>query len=209
MTLVRNRNHSMRPFRSSLSVLLAVSTLCGLSLQAQQPAPAKGPPTARFDNGPEVGQRPRDFSLPWASREGAGQEWFSLSGQQGSVVVLLFYPLDFTPTCTVEMKTLTEQYDSLFAKGVVVAAISPDSLDTHVRFAQSLGIPFKLLSDVSQSVSRQFSSADQAGYNFTTAFVINRKGVVSYRDLEFNANKAKSYQRLKQAVAAAVADTKR
>lgn len=199
----------MRPLRSVLSVLFVLSILSAHRAQAQEPTPAKGPPTARFDNGPDVGQRPRDFSLPWASADGVGQQWFSLSGQQGSVVVLIFYPLDFTPTCTAEMKTLTEQYDSLFAKGVVVAGISPDSLDTHVRFAQSIGIPFKLLSDVSQAVSAQFSSAEQPGYNFSTAFVINRNGVVTYRDMNFDARKTKSYQQLKKAVASAVADTKR
>ncbi|MFI5208989.1 MAG: peroxiredoxin family protein [Gemmatimonadales bacterium] len=198
----------MRLFKAPLSVLTLLSVLVVHRAGAQEPVPANGPPTARFDNGPEVGQRPRDFSLPWANQEGIGQQWFSLSGQQGSVVVLLFYPLDFTPTCTVEMKTLSEQYDSLFPKGVVVAAVSADSLDTHLRFAQSIGVQFKLLSDVSQSVSRQFSSADQGGYNFTTAFVINRKGVVTYRDLQFNARKTKSYQQLKKAVAAAVADTR-
>jgi len=205
----------MRLLRSFLTILTVLTVLTAASARAQQPAPApapvpeKGPPTARFDNGPEVGQRPRDFSLPWASQDGVGQQWFSLTGQQGNVVVLLFYPLDFTPTCTVELKTLSEQYDSLFPAGVVVAAISPDSVETHLRFAQSLGISFKLLSDVSQAVSRQFSSADQGGYNFTTAYVLNRKGVVTYRDMEFNARKTKSYQQLKKAVAAAVADTRK
>jgi len=199
----------MRLFRPLVPVLSILFAMAVQPVQAQETTPPqKGPPTARFDNGPEVGKRPRDFSLPWASQEGIGQEWFSLSGQQGSVVVLLFYPLDFTPTCTVEMKSLSEQYDSLFPKGVVVAAISADSLNTHLRFAQSIGIPFKLLSDVSQSVSRQFSSADQGGYNFTTAYVINRKGVVTYRDMDFDARKTKSYQQLKKAVAAAVADTR-
>ncbi len=40
------------------------------------------------------------------------------------MVVLAFYPADFTKGCTAEMQTFTERYDELFGDDVVVAAIS-------------------------------------------------------------------------------------
>jgi peroxiredoxin Q/BCP len=49
------------------------------------------------------------------------------------------------------MRTFTDQYDSLFGSDVVVVGISADSLSTHSRFAASLGIPFRLLSDPDQA----------------------------------------------------------
>jgi peroxiredoxin Q/BCP len=116
------------------------------------------------------------------------------------VVVLAFYPKDFTSGCTAELRTFTEQYADLFGEDVVVVGISADSLETHVRFAQSLGVPFRLLSDPDQKVARKFGSAGERGYNRRTVYVIDRKGRVAYTDLRFGALDPKAYQSLKAAV---------
>jgi peroxiredoxin Q/BCP len=163
-----------------------------------------GPPTAILADGPREGDRAPDFSLPWASRDTTGGAvWFSLSGQRGKVVVLAFYPRDFTPGCTAEMRTFTEQYAALFGADVVVVGISADSLETHRRFAGSLNVPFRLLSDTDQKVSRKYGSADRNGYNRRTVYVIDPTGRVSYADLRFGALDPKAYDRLKAAVQAA------
>lgn len=163
-----------------------------------------GRPTAILVDGPREGDRAPDFSLPWASRDTTGGAvWFSLSAQRGKVVVLAFYPRDFTPGCTAQMKTFTEQYADLFGDGVVVVGISADSLETHQRFAKSLDLPFRLLSDPDQKVSRKYGSADRDGYNRRTAYVIDPAGRVSYTDIRFGALDPKAYSRLKAAVQAA------
>lgn len=163
-----------------------------------------GKPTAVLVDGPREGERAPDFSLPWASKDTTGgASWFSLSGQRGRIVLLAFYPRDFTPGCTAEMKTFTEQYADLFGDDVVVVGISADSLETHQRFAQSLNLPFRLLSDPDQKVSRKFGSADRNGYNRRTVYLIDRNGRVSYTDLRFGALDPKAYTRLKAAVQAA------
>lgn len=177
-----------------------------LLLATAPPAAAQGgygPPTAVVVTGPEVGSRAPDFSLPWADKNGAGpaESWFSLSGQRGKAVVLAFYPKDFTSGCTAEMKTFTEQYADLFGgDDVVVVGINGDALETHARFAASLELPFRLLTDSGQTVSRRFGSADADGYNRRTVYVINLKGEVSYQDLSFRALDPKSYANLKAAV---------
>jgi len=163
-----------------------------------------GKPTAVLVDGPREGERAPDFSLPWASKDTTGgASWFSLSGQRGRLVLLAFYPRDFTPGCTAELKTFTEQYADLFGDDVVVVGISADSLETHQRFAQSLNLPFRLLSDPDQKVSRKFGSADRNGYNRRTVYLIDRNGRVSYTDLRFGALDPKAYTRLKAAVQAA------
>jgi peroxiredoxin Q/BCP len=101
------------------------------------------------------------------------------------------------------MKTFTEQYGDLFGEDVVVVGISADSLVTHQRFAQSLALPFRLLSDPDQRVSRKYGSADRNGYNRRTVYVIDKTGRVSYTDLRFGALDPKAYARLKAAVQAA------
>jgi len=188
-----------------VSLAWSLSSLIGLPFAtAAAQDSTLGPPTAILVDGPREGDRAPDFSLPWASRDTtSGEIWFSLSAQRGKVVVLAFYPRDFTPGCTAEMKTLTEQYGSLFGDDVVVVGISADSLQTHQRFASSLNLPFRLLSDLDQKVSRKFGSADRNGYNRRTVYVIDPTGRVSYTDLRFGALDPKAYSRLKSAVRSA------
>jgi peroxiredoxin Q/BCP len=119
------------------------------------------------------------------------------------VVVLAFYPKDFTTGCTAQMKTFTQQYADLFGEDVVVVGINADSLETHARFAQSLDLPFRLLTDGGQRVSRKYGSADRNGYNRRTVYVVDPKGRVSYVDRRFGALDPKAYSNLKSAVQAA------
>jgi len=155
---------------------LALAAFLGLAsapcLSAQDTT--VGRPAAVLVSGPREGDRAPDFSLPWASKDTvAGDQWFSLSGQRGKIVVLAFYPKDFTSGCTAQMKTFTEQYADLFGDDVVLVGINADSLATHRRFAQSLGVPFRLLADAGQVVSRRYGSADVNGYNRRTVYVID------------------------------------
>jgi len=123
-----------------------------------------------------------------------------LAHLRGKVVVLAFYPRDFTSGCTAEMRTFTDQYELLFGEGVEVVGISVDSLNTHVSFASSLKLPFKLLSDPAQGVARQYGSNGTQGAMRRTVYVIDREGRVTYRDLRFGALDRRAYDELKAAV---------
>lgn len=182
-----------------LALPVLASFLAVATLKAQDST--IGRPAAILVDGPREGELAPDFSLPWASKDSVGGEpWFGLTAQRGRVVVLAFYPKDFTSGCTAEMRTFTEQYADLFGEDVVVVGINADSLETHVRFAQSLGLPFRLLSDPDQQVARKYGSAGEKGYNRRTVYVIDRKGRVAYTDLRFGALDPKAYRELKRAV---------
>jgi peroxiredoxin Q/BCP len=195
---------SMRPLllcipTISLGALLAAASPAAV---AAQDSTGRGPSVV-LASGPREGDRAPDFSLPWASADSVGGEsWFSLSALRGRVVVLAFYPKDFTADCTAEMRTFTEQYAGLFGEDVVVVGINADSLETHVRFARSLGLPFRLLTDRDQAVSRRYGSAGSQGYNRRTVYVIDRRGQVAYSELRFNALSPGAYKDLEAAVQA-------
>jgi thioredoxin-dependent peroxiredoxin len=174
---------------------------------AAQDAPPPAPPTALLASGPEIGERAPDFSLPSATKDGVaeGPLW-SLSAQRGRVVVLAFYPKDFTTGCTAEMRSFTERFGELFGDGVIVVGVNADSLETHVRFAQSLSLSFPLLTDLDQKVSGRYGSADANGYNRRTIYVIDPRGRVSYVDRRFGPLDPGSYSRLKAAVRSARRD---
>jgi thioredoxin-dependent peroxiredoxin len=154
---------------------------------------------------PREGTTAPEFSLLWATKEtiGAPDAPYELWRDRGKTVVLAFYPADFTKGCTAELQTFADQYDTLFGDDVVVLGISADSLESHKRFAASLDLPFRLLSDPDLKVARKYGSSGNEGRAKRTVFVIGPDGKVKYQNLKFNALDPKDYSALGSAVQAA------
>jgi thioredoxin-dependent peroxiredoxin len=189
----------MRTTRFALAAVLTAAPLPAGSAVALH---AQAAPAADTTTGTKEGNRAPDFTLRWADKGGIGPAdgAFRLSDAAGKPVVLAFYPKDFTSGCTAQMKTFTERFAELFGPEVIVVGISADSLETHRRFADSLGLPFKLLSDPDQQVARLYESAGANGYNRRTVYVIDRKGKIAYRNMRFGAIDPKAYADLETAV---------
>ena len=187
---------------AAAAIVLSVIAIPRLQAQTSSKDSTVGPPTAVMVSGPDVGRRAPLFRLPWANKDGVGpaDQPYDLSLDRGRTVVLAFFPRDFTSGCTAEMRTFAEQYDSLFGPEVVVVGISTDSLATHTRFAASLNLPFRLLSDPRQEVARRYAANDRSGYLRRVVYVIGPDGKVRYRNLRFNALDPKHYTDLGAAV---------
>jgi len=184
---------------------LALAVVFASSAAAQDAPPAlPGPPTAIVVSGPEPGMKAPDFTAPWADKNGVGpaDDYFSLVALKGQVVVLAFYPRDFTSGCTAEMRTFTDRYPTLIGDAVLVG-ISTDSVETHVRFAESLGMPFKLLSDPRQRIAAKYGAKGSEGYNRRVVYVVGKDGKVAWREMQFTATDPKAYDRLQAAIATA------
>jgi peroxiredoxin len=69
-----------------------------------------------------VGQRAPDFVLP----DHEGNE-IRLSDLRGRWVLLVFYPLDFSPVCTDQLSVYEEALPELRERGVEVLGISVDA----------------------------------------------------------------------------------
>jgi len=70
-----------------------------------------------------------------------------LSDFRGRNVVLYFYPADDTPGCTKEACNFRDDYSAYERAGVVVLGVSPDDVDSHVKFKKKFQLPFPLLAD--------------------------------------------------------------
>ena len=171
---------------------------------AQAEPKALPTPTARIVKGPETGQRAPDFTLPWANREAIGPEEqpFRLTDNLGKVVVLAFFARDFTPGSIAELQGLAAVADSSGTE-VVVVAISSDSLETHRRFASSIGIKYLLLSDPDQRVARRYGANGDDMSDRPTVYVIKPDGKVSYRDLGLDPQDKREFESIRRAVAKA------
>jgi peroxiredoxin len=84
-----------------------------------------------------------DFTLPSTIGDKV-----SVSDYRGKKnVILLFYPLDFSPVCSVENKQCAEMLRTKGAEDVQVLGISVDSLWAHKAFAAQNGVSYPLLAD--------------------------------------------------------------
>ena len=90
----------------------------------------------------EAGAEAPDFTL----RDQDGSE-VSLSDLKGKTVVLVFYPLDFSPVCTDQLNVYQEVLSELEERGATLIGISIDSAFAHKAFQAHLGVTIPLLAD--------------------------------------------------------------
>lgn len=79
-----------------------------------------------------------------------------LSALLGTPLILYFFRKAFTPICTVETKGFRDNYPELKLLGFDVIGISTDSEATQCRFAQTYEVPFTLIADHDQRVTRSY-----------------------------------------------------
>jgi peroxiredoxin Q/BCP len=80
----------------------------------------------------------------------------SSTSMLGRRYVLYFYPKDDTPGCTTQACSLRDNYDRVLATGVEVFGVSPDSVESHVRFREKYDLPHRLLADRGHQVADAF-----------------------------------------------------
>lgn len=76
--------------------------------------------------------------------------------QRGKSLILYFYPKDSTPGCTTETQEFGDACPSFAAANAVVFGVSRDSIKSHVKFKEALGIPFELISDPDEELCSMF-----------------------------------------------------
>jgi peroxiredoxin len=152
------------------------------------------------DLGP--GDRAPEFSLPYATRDSIGSSPLSLSqATDSAIVVLAFYPADWSSGCTKEVCSFRDAFFGLDDRKVLVLGISGDYVYSHHEWARHHNLPFHLLSDHSHEVAVKYNSYNEAnGYNRRTVYVIDRSGIIRYVDLQFKAGNEESLDRLRRAI---------
>ncbi|MCI0331405.1 MAG: redoxin domain-containing protein [candidate division Zixibacteria bacterium] len=154
---------------------------------------------------PEVGEKAPDFELPIATKDTILFEGKKLSDfLERGPVVLAFYPADWSGGCTKEVCTIRDSFSEFEKLGAAVIGISGDYVFSHKEWAKHHNLPFWLASDHLGKVSLQFASYNpEAGYSKRTVYVLDKDGVVRYKNLAFKAGSEEDYKTLKEAVASA------
>ncbi len=121
------------------------------------------------------GENAPDFTL-----QGVPPGSYHLADQRGKVVVLAFYPGDFTPVCLRQVQHYEEQRERLVATGAVLWAISTDTLELHERMAKSYALSFPLLADEGGKVAAEYGVRGLLGSAKRSIFIVDPLGVIRY-----------------------------
>jgi thioredoxin-dependent peroxiredoxin len=108
---------------------------------------------------------------------------FSLAGQAGRKVLLVFYPGDNTPVCTKQLCDYRDGIEAFAGLGVNVVGISNDSAESHRAFRQKYDLPFTLLTDPDLEVAALYDSKGLMGMK-RSVFLVDEAGVIRYLHIE-------------------------
>ena len=132
----------------------------------------------------KVGAEAPDFELPSsdAGSNGKPGKLVRLSDYRGKkVVVLAFYPLDFSPVCTSENQCFQKTSERYVAADAQMLGISVDSAWAHAAFAQQLGLNYPLLADFHPKgeVARKYGLyLEESGITARATVVVGKDGLV-------------------------------
>lgn len=114
-------------------------------------------------------------------------ETISLEGLHGKRVILYFYPKDNTPGCTAEACSLNDKNDYFINKGFVIVGVSPDSTESHRKFASTFNLAFHLLADSDKAITQAYGAwGEKKNYGKTymgllrTTYVISADGLIEH-----------------------------
>jgi glutaredoxin-dependent peroxiredoxin len=153
----------------------------------------------------QPGDRAPEVTLP--SHE---NQPVSLADFRGRRVVLLFFPLAFTDTCTAELCAVGEDFGAYEELGAEVLAISVDSPYVLARFREECGSTFSFLSDFNREATRAFGVLRETpvgpglrDVSQRAAFVIDGSGTIRYAWSSVTPGQLPPFEEIKAALAAA------
>jgi len=117
----------------------------------------------------------------------------SLSDFKGKTVVLLFFPMAFTGTCTAELCSVRDDIAKYSRLNAEVIGISVDSIFSLKKFKEEQNLNFKLVSDFNKNISESYGSIYETfigwmhGVSKRSAFVIDKDGIIQYAEVLENA----------------------
>ena len=100
-------------------------------------------------------------------------------------VVVYFYPKDFTPGCSTQATEFSRDYKKFRDAGIEIVGISSDDEKSHEKFREKMGIPYQLVADTDNEVSKKygvygpksFMGKEYMGVTRST-FLVDKKGKI-------------------------------
>ena len=150
----------------------------------------------------KVGEKAPDFKLFSSELKEV-----SLSEYKGQKLVIHFFPLAFTGTCTTQLCTMRDSFGYYEGMNAAVVGISIDSPFTLAKFKEVESYQFPLLSDFNKEASQAYGAFyDEFVYNLKgvskrAAFVIDEDSKIIYAEILDNAGDLPNFEEIRKVVA--------
>jgi peroxiredoxin len=131
----------------------------------------------------------------------------SLSDHKGKNVVILFFPLAFTGTCTAELCHMRDEIGIYSDLDAVILGISIDSLFVLGKYKEANNLNFDLLSDFNKTASTAYGCLydefifTMKGVSKRSAFIVDKTGKIQYAEILEKATEQPNYQNMKACLA--------
>ncbi len=110
----------------------------------------------------------------------------SLNDLKEKNIILYFYPKDNTSGCTKEACNFRDEFPKFGKLNAVILGVSPDSVESHLKFKNKYKLPFDLLSDEKKEVLKKYDvwkEKNMYGRKYMgverTTVIIDGKGKIS------------------------------
>jgi peroxiredoxin Q/BCP len=124
----------------------------------------------------KIGDKAPDFSL--LDEHGKPVNLKDYVGK--NIVVLYFYPKDFTSGCTTEACSFRDNYQPYREKGAVVIGVSLDTVESHKKFSDKYNLPFSILSDNRKETAKAYGVLGIGGLMAKRiTFIIDKNGTIA------------------------------
>jgi len=158
----------------------------------------------------EIGNAAPDFTLFDSDKKPV-----RLSNFRGQNVLLLFYPVAFTSTCTKELCSTRDNISFYNDVNAQVLAISVDTVYSLAKYKAEQSLNFPLLSDFNKEVSAAYDCLYETfnygmrGVSKRSAFVIDKDGVVRYAEVLENASEIPDFPAIQKTLSKLSPETAR
>ncbi len=98
-------------------------------------------------------------------------------------VILVFYPGDMTPGCTIQLCSIRDDWSKFARLGIAVLGINHADENSHAAFAEKYTFPFHLLVDTDKKISKKYGAIKKlflATVIKRTVVGINKKGKIVF-----------------------------
>lgn len=104
---------------------------------------------------PKVGEKAPEFTAKVVGGSFPDGAEVSLAGLRGRPVVLVFYPKDNTPGCTIQACAMRDHWQAL-ESAAYVFGISADDERSHRKFIDAKNLPYPLLADTGHELVKAY-----------------------------------------------------
>ncbi|RDC56120.1 peroxiredoxin [Pedobacter chinensis] len=149
----------------------------------------------------QIGDQAPDFKL-----YSSDLTEISLSAFSGKKVVIHFFPMAFTGTCTEQLCTMRDNFSYYEGINAQVLGISVDSPFALAKFKEVQNYQFPLLSDFNKEVSKAYDAFYDEfvfglkGVSKRAAFVIDEEGKVLYAEVLEDAKELPDFKAINESL---------